>query len=225
MKIYPYRWRSRIKEGLAQAGITVTDAQCALFEKHADNLLTWNAKINLTAITDPDEMAIKHYIDSALCTKYIPPGSRILDMGSGAGFPAIPLKITEPSYMLTLMDSVRKKVSFLQYVIAALNLSDVSAVHARAQDLARQPQFQKAFDTVICRAFSALETFVPLALPFVRPLGKILAMKGKISVSEKAAAARLRDQGFQVAEIPYTLPLSGAQRTLFEISIENGSIC
>jgi len=210
MNIGSKDWNTLIIKGCAEFGIVINSQHCALLAHHAADLLAWNRKMNLTAITEPEDMAIKHYIDSLIPARCIPAGSKLLDIGSGAGFPGIPLKILDPSLSLTMLDSVRKKVSFLQYAISSLSLKDTAAVHGRAEDFGKQPAYAHAFDAVICRAFSDLGKFAKLALPFLKPEGRMIAMKGKISEEE---IAPVREQ-LAVDVEKYNLPVSGAERTL-----------
>lgn len=210
LNIGSQEWDNLIIKGCGDFGIGISPRQCALLARHAADLLAWNTKMNLTAITKPEDMALKHYIDSLIPARFVPAGSKMLDIGSGGGFPGIPLKILDPSLSLTMLDSVRKKVSFLQYAIGSLSLRDTEALHARAQDLCRQPAYAHAFDVVICRALSALGDFAKLALPFLKPGGRMIAMKGKISEEE---IAPVREQ-LPVDVEKYSLPVSGAERTL-----------
>jgi len=203
-------WNHLIVKGCGEFGIAVSPQQCGLMARHAADLLAWNRKMNLTAITEPEDMAVKHYMDSLIPARFIPAGSKLLDIGSGAGFPGIPLKIFDSSLILTMLDSVRKKVSFLQYAIGSLSLKDTAAVHGRAEDFGKQPAYAHAFDVVICRAFSDLGKFAKLALPFLKPEGRMIAMKGKISEEEIAPV----QEHFIVEREEYQLPVSGAERTL-----------
>ena len=217
MNVGSKNWNHLITKGCGGFGIGISPEQCGLLARHAADLLTWNRKINLTAITEPEDMAIKHYIDSLIPARFIPAGSKLLDIGSGGGFPGIPLKILDPSLALTMLDSVRKKVSFLQYVISSLSLKDTVAVHGRAQDFGKQTVYAHAFDVVICRALSDLGAFAKLALPFLKPGGRMIAMKGKIAEEEIAAV----QEQFSVEMEKYHLPVLGAERTLLIMRIKD----
>lgn len=210
------------------ADIHLKDEAFALLGKFAAELLTWNQKTNLTAITDPAEVAEKHILDSLIPGKVIQSLMAksewsLLDIGSGGGFPGIPLKIFMPEIRVTMVDSVRKKVNFLKYAIRALQLEGIDAVHARVEDLAGQAAFAGGFDVVISRAFTALDRFVTLALPFVKPDGLIVAMKGKEVQHELAAMASYRispelyeksGRRLRLQLESHTLPDSGSQRSL-----------
>ena len=138
MNIGAQAWKNTIVEGARELGIAVSAAQADQFAAHALILKAWNRKINLTAIHAPMDMAVKHFLDSIIPSRHIRPGSRLLDVGSGAGFPGIPLKVMLPSLDVTLVDATRKKVSFLSHVIQALHLSRISAIHSRLEDLQQE---------------------------------------------------------------------------------------
>jgi len=158
-------------------GIQVQAAQADQFATHAILLKEWNQKINLTAIDSPMDMAVKHFLDSIIPFSHLTPGSRLLDVGSGAGFPGIPLKVMLPSLSVTLVDATRKKVSFLNHVIQQLHLSGISAIHSRVENLGRERE--GTFDIIVCRAFSSLTDFAEKSLPLLAPDGLLMAFKGK----------------------------------------------
>ena len=158
MDIGSQAWKDTIVEGAEQLGIDVQAGQADQFAAHALILKEWNQKINLTAIDSPMDMAVKHFLDSIISSRYIKPGSRLLDVGSGAGFPGIPLKVMIPSLDVILVDATRKKVSFLNHVIRRLHLSHITAIHSRIEDL--QQEWEGRFDVIVCRAFSSLDDFV-----------------------------------------------------------------
>lgn len=145
------------------------------FEKYEQMLIETNKKFNLTSIDDPEEIRIKHFEDSLTIKSYINDGMKVLDIGSGAGFPGIPLRI-EKNFDLTLIDSVNKKVNFMNQVIDELNLKNTRAVHVRAEDYAKD--HREEFDMVISRAVANLSTLSEYALPFLKVGGIFIAMKG-----------------------------------------------
>lgn len=147
------------------------------FYLYMENLIDWNQKINLTAIKDEKEIIIKHFIDSILVNKYID-GSRLLDIGSGAGFPGIPLKIINRDLNVTLIDSVNKKVSFMKDSIDKMRLENIEALHIRAEDLAHEKEYREQFDIVVSRAVANMTTLVEYMIPFVRVGGRCLCLKG-----------------------------------------------
>jgi len=228
MNVNSAEWRKLLQQLAIAADIHLKDEALGLSGKFAAELLEWNAKTNLTAITDPAEVAEKHMLDSLIPGKYIQSvlsarGFALLDIGSGGGFPGIPLKIFMPEIRVTMVDSVRKKVNFLKYAILALKLDGIDAIHARVEDLARQAGFAGHFDVVISRAFTALDRFVTLAAPFIKPDGVIIAMKGK-DVQKELDAMEAMAAGPGIYKIGghhlslhlenYTLPDSGGQRSL-----------
>ncbi len=150
------------------------------FEKYFSLLSEWNEKINLTAITEREEVWTKHFYDSLVGEKYIPNGARVLDIGSGAGFPGVPIKIIRPDLDVTLLDSVGKKVNFLSLVINELGLVGIKAVHSRIEDLTEK----ESFDIVTARAVARLNVLVEYALPFVKIGGAFLAYKSVLSEEE-----------------------------------------
>lgn len=184
MNIMEKEWGELIREGAAQLGISIDELSLRGFRDHANHLLTWNRKINLTTITDPKEMALKHYVDSLAPLKWIPLPCRVVDIGTGGGFPGIPMKIVRPDLSMTLVDSSRKKTNFLKDAIRVLKLDDISVRHSRIEDLHAQSGFSTHFDVAVMRAFSSLDACVKLALPLLKPDGIILAMKGREVASE-----------------------------------------
>ncbi|MBI4126264.1 MAG: 16S rRNA (guanine(527)-N(7))-methyltransferase RsmG [Deltaproteobacteria bacterium] len=191
-------------------------------ERHAKFihlLLKWNQKINLTAITDPDEIRIKHIEDSLAPLHYIKGATTLLDLGSGAGFPGIPLKIARPDLRVVLVEATRKKVGFLNHAIAELKLTDIVAVHARAEVVGavREPPLRQPFDVVVSRATWELESFIPLALPYLAPSGTIIAMKGAKWKEELASAKEvLAHAQLTASSHPYHLS-NGDERALIQI--------
>ena len=163
----------------ARLEIGITAISIEKISSFLSELLSWNQKINLTAITDPEEVAEKHIIDSLIPAKYIPENSSLIDLGTGGGFPGVPLKIFMPNLSVTLVDSVRKKVNFLKYVIGMLKLENITAHQLLVEDLADHPDFAGRFDVVISRAFTALDRFLQMAAPLVKSDGVIIAMKGR----------------------------------------------
>lgn len=141
-------------------------------------ILEWNEKINLTAIKDEKEFIVKHFIDSLTIGEWIKAGKRILDIGTGAGFPGVPLKIYYPDLKVTLIDSVKKKIMVLEDVIEKLKLDRIEALHIRAEELAKDSNYREKFDFVTTRAVSSLATISEYMLPFVKIDGKAICMKG-----------------------------------------------
>ena len=181
MQIGSKKWQNLIYEGAKNLDIQIDKRKIEKFAIHALELMKWNQKTNLTAITDPFEVAVKHFLDSIVPVKIIPSNASLLDIGSGGGFPGIPLKIILPSLSVTLIDASRKKVSFLKHIIRILELKNIDALQIRAEEFANKPGVAKKFNVIISRAFSSMTTFALTALPFLKKEGAIIAMRGNVS--------------------------------------------
>lgn len=172
----------------SEYGIEITLSQYQKFNKYAEFLVEYNKNVNLTAITSPDEILIKHFIDSALLIKYIdiPHGSSLIDVGTGAGFPSIPIKILRDDLKITLLDSLAKRVSFLEKLCALIEI-DSDCIHGRAEDIAKIPEYREKFDISCARAVANLSVLSEYCIPFVKIGGSFISMKGPnedISASE-----------------------------------------
>ena len=169
---------SMFLEGVGQLGFSLSDGQVEQFLRYRTKLLDWNTRMNLTAITEPGEVLLKHFLDSlSLLTVYEQPRTRLLDIGSGAGFPGIPLKIMRPTWHVVLLEATGKKVTFLRHIIEALQLQDVTALQGRAEDIAHNTSYRATFDVVTARAVAALPTLLEYASPFCRVGGRIILPK------------------------------------------------
>lgn len=184
------------------------------FELYASELKKWNSKVNLTAITKDKEIAIKHFVDSLSLAPYITADDRLLDIGSGAGFPVIPLKIIRPEISMVSVDAVAKKIHFQRHVIRVLNLKKIEAIHARVEDLHKTNSH--SFSVITSRAFTQLDRFISLAAPLLAENGVLIAMKGdraedEIVTSDEVAIAG----GFSVISVHrYSLPHNMGKRML-----------
>jgi len=167
----------KIRNRFKSYDIILDDKQVHQFCQYLLLLLDWNEKFNLTAITDKNEIIDKHFIDSCLPYKVFDEDSQIIDIGSGAGFPSIPLKILKPTLKMTLIDSVNKKINFLNEVITKLKLYDIVAFHTRIEDFANKKEYREKFDYCISRALSKMNTLCEYSLPFVKVGGKMVAYK------------------------------------------------
>jgi 16S rRNA (guanine527-N7)-methyltransferase len=224
MQIGSTKWKNVIYDGAKDLDIQIDREKIDQFVIHAAELLKWSQKTNLTAISDPLEIAVKHILDSIAPAPFISPDSSLLDVGSGGGFPGIPLKIMIPSLSVTLIDASRKKVSFLKHVIRMLGLNNIEACHVRAQDLSKDCGVHTAYDVIISRALSSIVNFVQMSLPLLANHGVIMAMKGKITdkeiESERSVLEKTRDmQGnsmssFNMELKKYRLPYLKSQRSL-----------
>lgn len=210
--------REILRSGALQLGVSLDDRQVGLFDRFTELLLEWNEKFNLTGITEPEEIAVKHHLDSLslLCVTTPAQKCTLIDIGTGAGFPGIPLKIARPDLRLTLLDSVRKKLTFLETAINELHLDDVELVHARAEDLGRQPGYREYFDMAVSRAVSRLNTLAELCMPFCRVGGEFVAYKGpdiRDELSEASKAIHILG-GDEPSARSINLPPDGLRRTL-----------
>lgn len=194
--------------------ITDNPERAAAFNRYAEMLRERNEKINLTAITEPEEVKVKHFLDSCSAAELLPGGASVLDIGSGAGFPGLPLKIVRPDLTVTLLDSVNKKVAFVSDVVAELKLSGVTAVHARIEDFPHKGEY----DAVVSRAVAELSTLAEYALPFVKIGGAFIAYKSEKAESEaEAAASAITLLGGRIREIREAFVAAGLTRKLIVI--------
>lgn len=181
--------------GMKKFNIELTDEQINKFNMYCNMLIEWNSKMNLTAIKEPTEIAVKHFVDSCSVLNYvkIKKNAKVIDIGTGAGFPGIPLKILREDLDITLLDSLNKRLVFLNEVAKELNL-DLTTVHARAEDLGRQEEHREQYDIAISRAVAPLNILSEYSIPFVRKGGKFISMKGpnvQAEVDESKKAIRI----------------------------------
>ncbi len=166
-------------ENLAKKiNIELSNEQIDKFFTYKDLLKDWNQKINLTAIVDDKEIILKHFIDSLTIAKYISNESTLIDVGTGAGFPGIPVKIAKENVSVTLIDSLNKRINFLNEVISKNNLEKIRCIHGRAEDVSRETLMREKFDYATARAVANLSTLAELCLPFVKVGGEFICMKG-----------------------------------------------
>lgn len=193
---------------LNEKEIVLDDEQINKFEQFKDLLIEWNKKINLTTITDENEILIKHFIDSLIPLKYIDNQAKVLDMGTGAGFPGIPTKIAKPDINITLVDAVNKKITYLNDVKEKLELKNIELIHSRAEALARDKKYRESFDIVISRALANMSTLSEYLLPFLKVGGKAIYIKGPNIEQELEESKKCIDlMGGKIIKIEkYTLP-------------------
>ena len=203
-------FRDEVKKAAEDFGTPLDDIQTDQLALYYSLLLEWNNKMNLTAITEPHEVAVKHIVDSlsAFDGALFRDGARAIDVGTGAGFPGLVLKIYFPSMELVLLDSLQKRVKFLETVVSALDLKGVSCVHGRAEEAGRQKEYREKFDIAFSRAVARLSVLAEYTLPFVRVGGSLLALKGARyaeEMEEAETAAKLLGGGAPTAR-PVKLP-------------------
>lgn len=175
--------------GARELGISLSDQHLAAFSTCYEALAEWNERFNLTAITDWKAVLIRHFLDSLSCLKAmsqseLSAGARVIDVGTGAGYPGIPLKIVCPGMRLTLLEATRKKVTFLEHLIGELRLNDVWAIHARSEELGQDPAHREQYDWAVARAVAKMPTLAEYLLPLVRVGGAMLAQKGQDAPAE-----------------------------------------
>ena len=183
-------------------GVKLEEFHVKQFEKYQELLLEWNEKINLTAITEEDDIITKHFIDSLYCLKYINPNDRIIDVGTGAGFPGIPIKIVSRETKVTLLDSLNKRVVYLNDVIERLELKNIEALHGRAEEFGIKPEYREQYDVVTARAVANMKVISEYCLPFVKVGGKFVCMKGSEYKEElEEAKAHIGNLGGKILDI------------------------
>jgi 16S rRNA (guanine527-N7)-methyltransferase len=202
-------------EGANTFGIHLDGKAIESFEVYLKELLKWNQKINLTAIRSEKGIVLKHFLDSLSVYPYIPKTCSLLDIGSGAGFPGIPLKITQPNLEMTLIDSVRKKVDFQRHIIRMLGLKGTEAIHGRVQDKGILQSLGERFDITLSRAFSDLRTLLILGFPFLKKGGRVIAMKGEVDNKDIRLLTETEGTRYRLQKTAFlTIPFSSFKRTI-----------
>lgn len=207
-------FKQNMKQYAKKIGIVLEEEQIEQFYQYEKLLLIWNEKINLTAITKPEEIILKHFIDSMTIAKYIGANKTLIDVGTGAGFPGIPLKIIRKDIKITLLDSLNKRVQFLNEIIKQLKLEEIETVHGRVEEFGKNKKYREKFDYATSRAVANLTTLSEYLLPLVKIEGKCICMKGstvkeEIDQSQKAIAIL----GGKIEEIEaFQLPESDIDR-------------
>lgn len=220
-----------MKEELRELDLTLSDEQIEQFYKYYQLLIQWNEVMNLTAITEMDQVVTKHFVDSLSLVKAVPDlrekEYRVLDLGTGAGFPGIPLKIAFPNLELVLLDSLNKRIKFLnEVIIAELDLKNIRAVHGRAEDFGRNKDYREQFEFCVSRAVANMSTLSEYCVPFVKAGGYFIPYKsGKIEEELAQAKGAVKLLGGKIEEvISFQLPKTEGERTLVKIAkIENTS--
>ena len=211
------------KKTASQIGIELSDEQVKQFSVYGKLLLEWNKFMNLTAVCEEKEVIIKHFVDSMTIVKYVDNHNckKIADIGTGAGFPGIPLKIIRPDVEVVLLDSLGKRVNFLNTVINELNLEKISAIHTRAEDGGRDKKLREKFDCATARAVAPMNILLEYCMPFVKKGGCFIAMKGATE-DDSYENALIELSGKVESENVFTLPESDfARRIICVKKIEN----
>ena len=179
-------------KGAAELGLQLTQEQIEELQTHHTELISWNQRINLTAIVEPEEVQLKHFLDSLtpalVLSEEVKSSGRMMDVGAGGGFPGIPLKVVFPGIQLTLMDSVAKKTAFLEHLVKVLGLDHVEVYAGRAEDLALNPQLREGFDVVVSRGVAPMRILMELTLPYCRLGGTVVVLKkGEVAPEVESA--------------------------------------
>ena len=207
------------KEMLEKIDVKLNDKQIEDFYCYMNELVEWNKNINLTAITEQNEVIQKHFIDSLTILKYLEDNNKIIDVGTGAGFPGIPLKVSNETLNITLLDSLNKRILFLDNIIEKLKLDKIKTVHSRVEDAAINPQYREKYDVATSRAVAQLNVLLEYLLPLVRVGGKCICMKGgNIEEELQNSKKSLEILGGKVEKIEsFELPNSDIKRNIIII--------
>lgn len=196
--------REILSHAFINEGFTLTDRQKEQFITYFYMLVEWNKKINLTAIEEPTEVAYKHFVDSACLMRVVPDlkGKTLIDIGTGAGFPGVPLNIMEPELDVTLFDSLNKRILFLQELCKKLELQHIRAIHGRAEEFGIKPDYRQQFDFVTARAVARMPVLLEICLPFVKKGGIFIALKGPELENEiKESSNALKELGGNIMDV------------------------
>ena len=212
----------KLRQGAERLGLKLGDKELACFQTYYEELLDWNSRMNLTSITDYEQVQINHFLDAltvALVWKPESPKSRVIDVGTGAGIPGIPLKIIFPQIHLVLLEATAKKASFLSHIVKKLSLSDVEIVVGRAEEIAHQNNYREQFNIVLARAVAELAALIELTLPFCATGGLVIAHKrGDIQEEIQQADKAIAILGGKLKEVkPIALPEFPDNRSLVVI--------
>ena len=197
-------------------GITITDTQVKQFELYYKLILEWNEKFNLTSILEQHDVIIKHFLDSVLICEHLKENAQLIDIGAGAGFPSVPIKILRPDIEIVMVDGLNKRITFLNEVINKLGLKNITAIHERCELLAHKPEFREKFDYCVARAVAETNVLAEYCLPFVKLFGYMVAYKSRsVSVELEKAKSAIEVLGGKLTDVKnYKLKEIDAERNL-----------
>ena len=215
----------KMQENSKVLGFKFSVEQLEKFYKYMNLLIEWNEKMNLTAITEPNDIILKHFIDSITINKYIENSVKVVDVGTGAGFPGIPLSIIRPDLQITLVDSLNKRLMFLQEIKKELELKNIDIVHARAEEFGQNKNYRETFDIATSRAVANLSTLSEYLVPLVKIKGKCVCMKASDAEEEiKQAENAVNILGGKIVKVEkFNLPNSDIGRTIIIINKEKST--
>ena len=210
------KFKTNMSSKLASINVDLPESKIKEFFIYMNELIEWNQKINLTAIVEMNEVIDKHFVDSLTISQYINNEDKIIDVGTGAGFPGIPLKITRDDLKIDLLDSLNKRINFLNYVINELNLKNIKTIHGRAEDESNKKEKREMYDVAVSRAVANLPVLLEYLLPFVKVGGKCICMKGANVEDEiKVSAKALEELGGSIEEtVKFKLPNTDLTRNI-----------
>lgn len=210
-------------QALEEKGIILTDKQIQQFQRYYELLVEWNEKVNLTSITEKEEVYLKHFYDSImplwLEEELFEGDKTLVDVGAGAGFPSIPMKIIQPDLQVTIVDSLNKRINFLEHLFEELELTKVQAIHGRAEEVGQDPQYRGQFDLVTARAVASLEVLSELCLPLLKKGGHFVALKGQKAQAELELAGKaIKELGAKYEySLTDSLPIVDSEREILII--------
>ena len=213
-------FKNKMIELSKKINIDITDEQLKKFYRYMDLLLEWNEKINLTAITETDEVILKHFIDSMTVFKYLVESKNIIDVGTGAGFPGIPIAIMNQNKNITLLDSLNKRINFLNEICNELKINNVKTYHGRAEEFGHNKQHREKYDIAISRAVANMTTLVEYLIPFIKVGGRCICMKGN-DIEEELEQAKfaIKELGGKIEKVErFNLPNSDMERNIIIIT-------
>ena len=213
-------FKNKMIELSKKINIDITDEQLEKFYRYMELLLEWNEKINLTAITETDEVILKHFIDSMTVFKYLVESKNIIDVGTGAGFPGIPIAIMNQNKNITLLDSLNKRIIFLNEVCSELKINNIKTYHGRAEEFGHNKQHREKYDIAISRAVANMTTLVEYLIPFIKVGGRCICMKGN-DIEEELEQAKfaIKELGGKIEKVEsFNLPNSDMERNIIIIT-------